>query len=95
MTPKQIANLKKGINNDATELDGFEDLPEDFQEKIRNAVQEGHVADEDWGGVSHLIQNRINNANFFKDAEMNRTGMNGYRTPASKKAKKEVSIPCG
>ncbi len=54
MTPKQIANLKKAIANDATELDGYEDLPEDFQEKIRNAVQEGHVADEDWGGVKCL-----------------------------------------
>lgn len=55
MTPKQIANLTKAVNNDATELDGYEDLPEDFQEKIRNAVQEGHVADEDWGGVQRLI----------------------------------------
>jgi hypothetical protein len=51
VTPKQIENLKKSIDDDATELDGFEDLPEEFQDKIRIAVQEGHVADEDWGGV--------------------------------------------
>jgi len=31
-------------------------------------------------------------ANVLKDAEMNRAGMNGYRTPASKKAKKEVGV---
>lgn len=34
----------------------------------------------------------MNSANILKDAEMNRAGMNGYRTPASKKAKKEVGI---
>lgn len=51
MTPKQITNLKKELNDDATELDGYEDLPEDFQEKVRDAVRDGHVADEDWGGV--------------------------------------------
>lgn len=51
MTPKQVANFSNAINGDATELDGYEDLPEDLQEKIQNAVQEGHVADEDWGGV--------------------------------------------
>lgn len=56
VTPKQIANLKDAIDDDATELDGYEDLPEDFQDKVRMAVQEGHVADEDWGGVSNLLQ---------------------------------------
>lgn len=43
---------------------------------------------------SALYEDRINSTNFLKDAEMNRAGMNGYRIPASKKVKKEVSIHC-
>lgn len=39
-----------------------------------------------------MSRNGMNNADVPKDAEMNRAGMNGYRTPASKTAKKEVRI---
>lgn len=52
MTPKQISNLKNSVDDDASNLDGYDDLPDDFQEKISKAIEEGHVADEDWNGVS-------------------------------------------
>lgn len=38
--------MKKSFE-EADELDGFEDLDDDDQEKIRKAWTEGHVADED------------------------------------------------
>ena len=38
--------MKKSIE-EADELDGFEDLQEGDQEKVRKAWEEGHVADED------------------------------------------------
>lgn len=50
MTPKQISNLRKDIE-DPSQLDGYDELPEDFQEKVANALEQGHVDDEDWGWV--------------------------------------------
>ncbi len=38
--------MKKSFD-EADELDGFEDLSEEDQDKIRKAWEEGHVADED------------------------------------------------
>ncbi|KAL2043918.1 hypothetical protein N7G274_003438 [Stereocaulon virgatum] len=73
VTPKQIATINEDIENDVNLLDGLEELPEDLQEKVKTALAAGHVADDDWSG----------------DVEMNRPGMKGYRTPASKKAKRE------
>ncbi|KAL9598371.1 MAG: hypothetical protein Q9219_004533 [cf. Caloplaca sp. 3 TL-2023] len=32
-------------------LDGYEELPNDLQEKAKSALEHGHVADEDWKGV--------------------------------------------
>ena len=52
MTPKQLSNVKDSIDDDTANLDGYEDLPADLQAKIDKAVEEGHVADEDWNGVS-------------------------------------------
>jgi hypothetical protein len=52
VTPQVIANLKTLIEDDVEIFDGYEDLPEADQEKIATAIKEGHVADEDWVGVS-------------------------------------------
>lgn len=42
------------------QLDGFEDLSEELQDKIRNAVETGNIPDEDWKGVRKPIDiNRI------------------------------------
>ncbi|KAL8795139.1 MAG: hypothetical protein Q9182_007564 [Xanthomendoza sp. 2 TL-2023] len=53
-------------------LDGYDELPEDWQEKIKRAITDGHVDDEDWKG----------------DLEQNRPGKRGFRSPAPKKKKK-------
>ena len=51
VTPAQISNLKEGIEDNLEYLDGFEDIDEDMQEKVVKALENGHVADEDWKGV--------------------------------------------
>jgi hypothetical protein len=35
-------------------VDGYEELPAEYQEKVNFALENGHVPDEDWKGVSHL-----------------------------------------
>lgn len=32
-------------------VDGFEELPEELQEKVKRALEQGHVDDADWNGV--------------------------------------------
>ncbi|KAL9638080.1 MAG: hypothetical protein Q9164_001797 [Protoblastenia rupestris] len=64
-----IENLKTATEDNLDYLDGYEELPEHDQERVRKALEDGHIADEDWSG----------------DPEMNRNGKNGFRTPASKK----------
>lgn len=39
-------------NEDYDVLDGYNDLSEEYQAKVRKALQQGHVDDEDWNGVS-------------------------------------------
>ena len=56
MTPRQISNVKKDIEGQASQLDGYDELPEDLQEKIANAIEQGHVDDEDWSGVPRPTQ---------------------------------------
>jgi len=91
VTPKQIVNIKDAVDSDAANLDGYDELPEDLQEKIAQALEEGHVADEDWGGVSSEHSSFIAVSDSAKDVEMNRPGKNGFRTPETKKARKEVA----
>ncbi|EEP82400.1 predicted protein [Uncinocarpus reesii 1704] len=71
VTPKQVASIQEvvGEDKDLSLLDGFEDVSAENQDKIRDAVENGHVADSDWRG----------------DIEMNRPGKTGFRVRASKK----------
>ncbi|KAB8078940.1 hypothetical protein BDV29DRAFT_165567 [Aspergillus leporis] len=73
VTPKIISNLIEMVGEDEDkdyeQLDGFEDLSEENQEKIKKALEQGHVDDEDWKG----------------DVEMNRPGKVGFRKRVSKK----------
>ncbi|GIK01730.1 hypothetical protein Aspvir_005768 [Aspergillus viridinutans] len=77
VTPKIIANLNEAVeeasgdSKDLDAIDGFEELPSGYQEKVRKALEQGHVDDEDWKG----------------DPEMNRPGMAGFRKRAPKKKK--------
>lgn len=58
LTPAQIDNLVKSMGGieafeeDPNVLDGYDEVDEEAQEKIRTALQQGHVPDEDWKGVS-------------------------------------------
>lgn len=46
--------------------DANERIPPDLQEKFKRAIIEGHIADEDWRGVSHeFIANYILVANIY------------------------------
>ncbi|PYI25699.1 zf-PARP-domain-containing protein [Aspergillus indologenus CBS 114.80] len=76
VTPNVIENLKDAIKElsggdetDCSALDGFDELSEENQEKVRRALEQGHVDDEDWKG----------------DVEVNRPGMKGFRSNATKK----------
>ena len=33
-------------------VDGYDELPQEFKEKVDYALKEGHVHDDDWKGVS-------------------------------------------
>jgi hypothetical protein len=57
VTPLQIKNIQDmveglDLDTDLDVLDGWDEIDEDFQEKIKHALRLGHVADEDWRGVS-------------------------------------------
>jgi hypothetical protein len=51
VTPQQIENVNSEIDDDVMNLDGYEELPEDIQEKVARAFKQGHVDDDDWNGV--------------------------------------------
>jgi Poly(ADP-ribose) polymerase and DNA-Ligase Zn-finger region. len=56
-TPKQIVNVRKDLTADSEDLDfsrldGFNELTNELQEKIRKAIELGHIEDEEWKGVS-------------------------------------------
>jgi hypothetical protein len=44
--------LKESSGDDIEMVDGYDDLPEDAKDKVRRALEQGHVDDEDWKGVS-------------------------------------------
>jgi len=52
VTPKQIENLIETSEGDTDMVDGFDELPAEYQEKVKYALEHRHIADEDWKGVS-------------------------------------------
>jgi len=52
VTPKQIANLKETIEDDLDLLDGYDELDTESQDKVKEALANGHIDDADWTGVS-------------------------------------------
>lgn len=55
MTPKQIENLIETCGGDTEMVDGYDELPAEFQEKVQFALENGHVPDEDWKYVSYTL----------------------------------------
>lgn len=51
MTPKQITGVKSSIEDNVDLFDGLDELPNDLQEKVKTALANGHIADDDWTGV--------------------------------------------
>jgi hypothetical protein len=47
-----LSNIQTSIADEA--LDGFDELPSEFQEKIKVAIEKGHIEDDEWKGVSTL-----------------------------------------
>lgn len=86
-TPQQIVNARKplipedeedeeGMEIDMKLFDGWEELSDEQKDKVRIALEVGHVDDEDWKG----------------DVALNRKGAKkarGKGTPAAKKGKKK------
>lgn len=60
MTPRQIASIQEIVDEngdrDMTLLDGYDEIPAESQKKVADAVEQGHVDDEDWRGVSLPFQ---------------------------------------
>lgn len=62
MTPKVLANIRtawediRSNETDYNSLDGYDELPELYQDKIRVALEQGHVDNADWKGVSAYIR---------------------------------------
>lgn len=55
VTPKQVASINDIVGgDDFSLLDGYDELSAENQEKIRDAVEHGHINDSDWKGVSWL-----------------------------------------
>lgn len=60
VTPKQFINIRTKLTPDAgtldvTGLEGYDELPADLQAKVKEAIEQGHVADADWKGVSSRV----------------------------------------
>lgn len=51
VTPIQIQNLNKAIENNLDYLDGYAELDPSVQLVVEKALKEGHVDDSDWRGV--------------------------------------------
>lgn len=65
-TPRVIANIDEVVEEgsaksekDFTVIDGYEELSPENQEKVREALEQGHVADEDWKGVRVFHVNHV------------------------------------
>ena len=65
-TPKVIKNIQDALgepdddgNYDVSILDGFEELSEENQEKVKRALQQGHVDDDEWRGASYSSHGRV------------------------------------
>ncbi|KAJ5293727.1 hypothetical protein N7508_008548 [Penicillium antarcticum] len=74
LTPKIISHMQESIQIEGTDdynfeqLDGFEELSDELKDKVRGAIEDGHIPDEDWKG----------------DVELNRPGKTGFRVRGKK-----------
>lgn len=50
-----MSNVKDYIEGDMDLFDGYDALPDDIQAKVKRALDQGHVDDEDWKGVCPIL----------------------------------------
>ncbi|KAK3712912.1 hypothetical protein LTR37_008797 [Vermiconidia calcicola] len=50
VTPLVIHNWKETSGMDMDLVDGYDTLPDEIKEKVKRALEQGHVDDEDWKG---------------------------------------------
>lgn len=60
VTPKQIENLIEVSGGDTDMVDGYDELPAEFQEKVKFALENGHIPDEDCTHVSIFTPSQLN-----------------------------------
>lgn len=73
-------------------VDGYDTLPEEFQDKVKRAIEQGHVDDADWKWVSTMVFLRVVHLGLTitQDPEMNIPGGKAFRsTPKKKKVSRE------
>lgn len=63
VTPQVIHNWAETSGLDMELVDGYEDLPEEVQQKVKRALEQGHVDDEDWQGVRESRSCHLAHAN--------------------------------
>jgi hypothetical protein len=55
MISNMIEVVGEGDDRDLDLLDGYEDLSQEHQDKLARALDQGHIDDEDWNGVSGVL----------------------------------------
>ncbi|KAJ9667964.1 hypothetical protein H2201_001769 [Coniosporium apollinis] len=73
VSPKVISNMQVHCQGDLSLIEGYEEMPDEWQDKIARALEQGHIDDEDYKG----------------DPQYNRPGAKKPRTPKAKKTKDE------
>ncbi|KAJ5818562.1 hypothetical protein N7474_004153 [Penicillium riverlandense] len=67
VTPKMIHNIMEALDElddssgdqkNFTLLDGFDELPEEFQATVQKALEQGHVDDKDWKGTGFRVRGK-------------------------------------
>ena len=51
VTPAVLHNWAESSGMDMELIDGYDSLPADAQRKVKTALEEVHVDDDDWNGV--------------------------------------------
>ncbi|KAK8171318.1 poly polymerase and DNA-ligase Zn-finger region-domain-containing protein, partial [Phyllosticta citrichinensis] len=74
ITPQVLQNVSSYLDGDFELLQGFDVLPEDFQEKVTEAISLGHVDDGDWRGDVEMNRPGAGQGMFLNKAAKKRLG---------------------
>lgn len=54
MTPQVLNNWAETAEMDMERVDGYDELSDDAKQRVKRALEQKHVDDEDWNGVGEL-----------------------------------------